>query len=179
MSEERNIAIGRTHAATKQVPQDGYTWAFIRHTAMAHKRELALAHVVAVLGAVVSVPIPLLMPVLVDEVLLDRPGPALAAIDALFPSAWQGPVLYIGVVLLVTLALRFTALGLSVWQVRQFAGVAKSIIFRIRRDLLLRLRRVSMAEFETLAAWAECLVCGKAALISSTTQLPAAVVRFG
>ena len=120
--------------------------------ALRHKREMVVAHAVAVLAAVLSVPIPLLMPVLVDEVLLDRPGRAVAAMDAVFPAIWHGPVLYIITVLLVTLVLRFSALALGVWQMRQFTRTSKDVIYRIRRDLLLRLQRVSMAEYETLGS---------------------------
>jgi ATP-binding cassette subfamily C protein len=129
-----------------------YTWEYVWRIALRHKREMALAHAVAVLAAVLSVPIPLLMPVLVDEVLLDRPGPAVAAMDVVFPVFWHGPVLYILAVLLVTLVLRFSALALGVWQMRQFTRTSKDVIYRIRRDLLLRLQRVSMAEYETLGS---------------------------
>ncbi len=43
-------------------------------------------------------------------------------------------------------------LALAVWQTRQFTAVSKDVIFRIRRDLLARLQRVSMAEYETLGS---------------------------
>jgi ABC-type multidrug transport system fused ATPase/permease subunit len=44
------------------------------------------------------------------------------------------------------------SLALSVWQTRAFTRISKDVIFRIRRDLLLRLQRVSMAEYETLGS---------------------------
>lgn len=130
----------------------GYTWGYVRGVALRHKRELLVAHLVALLATALSVPIPLLMPVLVDEVLLEQPGAAVALIDALFPAAWRGPILYILVVLLLTLTLRYAALLFGVWQVRQFTLIAKDAIFRIRRDLLARLQRVSMAEYESLGS---------------------------
>lgn len=129
-----------------------YSWARIRELVLAHRRELALANLIAVLGTLASVPIPLLMPLLVDEVLLEQPGPAVAFLNRLFPAAWHGPLLYIGAVLALTLVLRVTALGLGVWQMRQFAVMAKDITYRIRRDLLARLQRVSMAEYEILGS---------------------------
>ena len=93
-----------------------------------------------------------MIPLLVDEVLLEQPGAAVAFINGIFPETWHGPALYILAVLLATLVLRLISLVLSVWQTRQFTLIAKDIIFRIRRTLLHRLERVSMAEYETLGS---------------------------
>ena len=49
-------------------------WQWIIRIALKHKRELIIANFVALLGAIASVPIPLLMPLMVDEVLLHQPG---------------------------------------------------------------------------------------------------------
>ncbi len=116
------------------------------------RRELVLANLIAVLGTLVSVPVPLLIPLLVDEVLLDKPGPAVATINGIFPVAWHGPVLYILAMLALTLLLRLISLVLGVWQMRQFTAISKDVIFRIRRALLLRLERISMSEYETLGS---------------------------
>jgi ATP-binding cassette, subfamily C, bacterial len=129
-----------------------FTWHELTQLVLGHRRELVLANLIAVLGALVSVPVPLLIPLLVDEVLLHRPGRAVALMDRLFPSAWHGPLLYIGAILLLTLLLRLLSLVLGVWQTRQFTRISKDVIFRMRRDLLLRLERVSMAEYETLGS---------------------------
>ena len=129
-----------------------YTWADITGMVLGHRRDLVVANLVAVLGTAAAVPIPLLMPLLVDEVLLDRPGAMVAAIDAVFPVAWHGALLSISVILLATLVLRLASLALAVWQTRSFARISKDVIFRIRRDLLDRLQRVSMAEYETLGS---------------------------
>ena len=129
-----------------------YSWRELSDMVLHHRRELVLANLIAVLGAVVSVPIPLLIPLLVDEVLLQQPGAAVATINRFFPDAWQGAVLYITVILLLTLLMRLMALVLGVWQMRQFTCIAKDVIYRIRRSLLLRLQRVSMSEYETLGS---------------------------
>jgi len=146
-ARHRPIAL---HDADSSPEPTRYDWAYIRRVALQHRRELAIAHIVALLATLAAVPLPLLMPLLVDEVLLDKPGPTVAAIEALAPAGWHGPVLYILAVLLLTLLLRVTTLLLNVWQARQFTLIAKDITFRIRRDLLQRLQRVSMAEYETL-----------------------------
>lgn len=131
-----------------------YTWSSILGIVREHKKDLISAHIVAILAAVASVPIPLLMPLLVDEVLLHQPGRLLALLNARFPEAWHGPVLYIGVVLAVTLALRLTALILGVWQGRSFTLIAKDVVYRMRAQMLLRLSRIAMSEYETLGSGA-------------------------
>ena len=117
---------------------------------LSHRKALITANLIAVLGTLAAVPVPLLIPLLVDEVLLHQPGPLVAWSNRLFPESWHGPVLYIFAVLLLTLILRLLALVFNVWQVRQFTLISKDVIFRIRRDLLERLRYFSMAEYEVL-----------------------------
>jgi ATP-binding cassette subfamily C protein len=117
-----------------------------------HRRELISANLIAILGAAVSVPIPLLIPLLVDEVLLNQPGSTVATLQQLFPSEWHGAILYITAILILTVSLRLASLILGVWQTRQFTIISKDLIFRMRRDLLLRLQRFSMSEYETLGS---------------------------
>jgi len=117
-----------------------------------HRRELISANLIAVLGALAAVPVPLLIPLLVDEVLLNQPGTAVAWIQSLFPEHWHGPILYIGAILALTLILRLLTLVFNVWQTREFTLISKDVIYRIRSDLLLRLQRFSMAEYETLGS---------------------------
>jgi ATP-binding cassette subfamily C protein len=129
-----------------------YTWSELTQMVFAHRRELVAANLIAVCGAIAAVPVPLLIPLLVDEVLLHQPGRAVAVIDSLFPAAWHGPVLYILAILLLTVALRLIALLLNVWQTWQFTRIAKNVIFQIRRGLLQRLERISMSAYETLGS---------------------------
>ncbi len=131
-----------------------YTWPSILAIVREHKKGLISAHLVAILAALASVPIPLLMPLLVDEVLLHRPGTMVTWVNGLFPAAWHGPALYIGAVLAVTLLLRFTTLVLGVWQTRNFTLIAKDVVYRMREQMLLRLSRIAMSEYETLGSGA-------------------------
>ncbi len=119
---------------------------------LSHRSELVKANLIAILGALISVPIPLLIPLLVDEVLLQQPAGAVATMNRLFPDSWHGPILYISAILLLTLLMRLLATVMGVWQTRQFTIISKDVIFRIRRRLLRRLERVSMAEYETLGS---------------------------
>ena len=129
-----------------------YSWRGIADRVLAHRRELILANTVAMLGALAAIPVPLLMPMLVDEVLLDQPGAMVSLSGALFPASWQGPLLYILAVLALTLVLRLASLSMGVWQTRAFTHISKQVTFGIRRHLLERLQRASMAEYETLGS---------------------------
>ena len=129
-----------------------YNWQYILDIAKQHKRQLILANIIAVMATLASVPVPLLLPLLVDEVLLNKPGIVVNFINSITPSSWHGPVLYILFILVVTLFLRLSALVLNVFQSRQFTIIAKDVIYLIRRALLSRLKSVSMSEYETLGS---------------------------
>ncbi len=131
---------------------EGYSWRYILTEVLRHKQELFKANIIALIAVMAGVPIPLMMPLLVDEVLLEQPGPLVHFMQQLFPAGWHGPVLYILFILLTTVILRLSTMMLTVWQTRQFTLVAKDIVFRIRRTLLHRLQRISMAEYETLGS---------------------------
>lgn len=141
-------------AGNGAIPGKGYDWAYIIGIALEHKRALIAANVVAILAVIASVPIPLLFPLLVDEVLLGKPGDLVSIMNTMFPQSWHSPVLYIGFVLFFTMVLRIMSLAMSVWQVQQFTLIAKEATYRIRRALLDRLRRVSMSEYETMGSGA-------------------------
>lgn len=92
------------------------------------------------------------MPLLVDEVLLNRPGTVVETINSVFSPNWHGPMLYISTILVLTLLLRLLALVFNVYQARQFTYIAKDIVYRIRSSLIRRLQSISMAEYETLGS---------------------------
>ena len=127
-----------------------YTWAYMRDVAKEHKRTLVIAHVIAIFSALLSVPVPLLMPLMVDEVLLDKPGVIVGFMSQVFPQSWLSPILFITTVMLVSMVLRLFSLLLAVVQTRYFTSIAKDISYRIRAGLLMQLQKISMAEYETL-----------------------------
>ena len=148
MTDIQDTPILEENKAVEQV----YNWKYILNIASGHKREIVYANIIAILATLASVPLPLLMPLLVDEVLLNKPATVVATINANTPDAWHGPMLYISVILILTLCLRLTALVLNVWQSKQFTIIAKDVIFRIRHSLLSHLEKVSMSEYETLGS---------------------------
>lgn len=126
-----------------------YTWRDIFGLALKHKPRLVRANLLAIMATVMSVPVPLLLPVLVDEVLLDEPGPVLPVMDSILPGSWETPVVYIGLMVVAAFLLRVAALSFNVLQSREFSKVSKDVVFRIRSRLLGRLQRVAMSEYET------------------------------
>jgi ATP-binding cassette subfamily C protein len=136
----------------KKTSRVTYQWQTLLELAKLHKKSLIKANTIAVLAVIASVPVPLLMPLLVDEVLLNQPGFAVHGMQQIFPPDWQGPVLYIFALLLLTLLLRGASLVFNVIQTRLFTLTAKDITFQIRRDLLKRLQYISMADFETVGS---------------------------
>ncbi len=139
-------------ASDSPIRNQEYTWSELKQMVLAHRSQLLAANIIAVFGAIAAVPVPLLIPLLVDEVLLHQPAHAVTFINSLFPQSWHGPVLYVLAILLLTLTLRLIALLLSVWQTWQFTCIAKNVIFHIRRDLLRRLEQISMSAYETLGS---------------------------
>ena len=129
-----------------------YTWNYIYQNALEHKKELIHAHIIAILAAVVSVPIPLLMPLLVDEVLLNKPGISIATVNKIIPAAWQEPVTYILAVLALSVLLRIISIIFNILQARKFSCISKDIIFRIRHRLIKHLQSISMSEYESLGS---------------------------
>ncbi|MGZ5011141.1 MAG: ABC transporter ATP-binding protein [Methylobacter sp.] len=136
-------------AQPKQAPQP-YSWSSIYQIALEHKKELIISHFIAILATIASVPVPLLMPLLVDEVLLHKPGIIIQTVNQLFPVSWQLPILYISVILLVSVILRIIAIIFNIIQSRQFSCIAKDIVFRIRANLIGHLQNISMSEYESL-----------------------------
>ena len=128
------------------------TWRGIADELKTHRARLLQANLIALLAVSAAVPVPLLLPLMVDEVLLQHPGKMVAAIGAWFPAAWHGPVLFIGAALLLTLVLRLTAILLNVWQGRTFSLLAKEVVYRIRVRMLDRLSRIALSQFETVGA---------------------------
>jgi ATP-binding cassette, subfamily C, bacterial len=125
-------------------------WTYILDIVRQHRSTLVVANVIAIMSALLSVPVPMLMPMLVDEVLLDKPGQIVSTLEDVLPAAWQGPVVFIVTVMLVTMVLRLFSLMLAVLQTREFTLIAKDISYHIRKKLLAHLQTISMAEYETL-----------------------------
>lgn len=116
-----------------------------------YKKELILANIVAFLAVFISTPVPLLMPLLVDEVLLDKPSHIVNFIDKIF-EAPNEPYVYVVIVLTSVILLRFFFFLLNYYQTKLFTIISKNITFKLRKDLLQHLSRVSLKDFEFLGS---------------------------
>lgn len=114
-----------------------------------HKSKLILANLIAVLATLISVPIPLLMPLMVDEVLLDQPASGLAAMNTVLPETWQTPIGYIFFTLFLVVLMRAASQALNIVQSRQFTLVSKTITFDMRSKMIDKLGRISIRQYET------------------------------
>ncbi|PQJ66894.1 ABC transporter ATP-binding protein [Photobacterium angustum] len=123
-----------------------WSWLFIQ--AKKHRPRLITANIIAVIATLISVPIPLLMPLMVDEVLLHKPAEGIQYLNHLLPEQWQSPTGYILLVLFLVVLMRTVSQALNILQSRQFTLVSKEITFNLRQHLLDKLGRISMRQYE-------------------------------
>ncbi|HCG5578828.1 ABC transporter ATP-binding protein [Vibrio parahaemolyticus] len=114
-----------------------------------HKSKLILANLIAIVATLISVPIPLLMPLMVDEVLLDKPASGLSAMNAVLPEAWHTPTGYIFFTLFLVVLMRAASQALNIVQSRQLTLVSKTITFEMRSKMIDKLGRISIRQYET------------------------------
>ena len=114
-----------------------------------HKSKLILANIIALLATAVSVPVPLLMPLMVDEVLLDKPGKGLAIMNQVLPGPWQTATGYIFFTLFLVVLMRTIGQLLNILQNRQFTLVSKTITYQMRCKMIDKLGRISIKQYET------------------------------
>ncbi|GEM77949.1 ABC transporter ATP-binding protein [Vibrio superstes NBRC 103154] len=116
--------------------------------AMKHKKMLIYANSIAFVATLISVPIPLLLPLMVDEVLLDKPAKGLALLNSFLPQGLQTATGYIVTVLLLIIIMRIGSQALNILQTRQFTLVSKQLTCQLRQWILDKLGRVSMQQYE-------------------------------
>ena len=114
-----------------------------------HKGKLIFANVVAILATIISVPIPMLMPLMVDEVLLNKPATGIELMNSILPSSLHNPTGYIGFVFLLIVLMRTASQLLNIIQSRQFTLVSKTITYHIRARMLDKLGLISIQQYET------------------------------
>lgn len=128
------------------------TWQHILEEVRRHRGRLVKGNLIAVLAVMCAVPVPLFLPILVDEVLLHQPGSFIAITGPWFPAQWHGPVLFVLIALGLTIGLRAAGILLNVWQTRTFSLISKEVVFRIRARMLGSLSQIALSEYETLGS---------------------------
>ncbi|TKG17505.1 ABC transporter ATP-binding protein [Vibrio breoganii] len=135
-----------TEQQAGEMPKLNKQWLY--QQAMKHKKMLIYANFIAFVATLMSVPIPLLLPLMVDEVLLDKPAKGLAFLNSFLPQGLQTATGYIVTVLLLIIVMRIGSQALNILQTRQFTLVSKQLTCRLRQWILDKLGRVSMQQYE-------------------------------
>ena len=125
-----------------------YTFKHLIKEIKKYKREFITAQIIALIATVVSIPIPMLMPLLIDEVLLKRPGLWTQTISGIFGNC--SAFCYVIVTLITVLLLRSLFVGLNVAQTYFFEKITKDITYKIRIRVLNHLKHLSINEYENL-----------------------------
>jgi len=116
------------------------------------KPALIWGQLITLIAILVSVPIPLMLPVMVDEVLLDKPATFVNAINATFGKT--DAFTYIAIVTLSVVFLRFIYYFLTVVLTKIFTKISKYVTYTIRARLLEHLQVTAMNEYEVLGSGA-------------------------
>ncbi|MDD2357359.1 MAG: ABC transporter ATP-binding protein [Thiovulaceae bacterium] len=120
---------------------------------MLHKKSaLIYGQIITVIVILISVPIPLMLPIMVDEVLLHKPSYIVHTIEWLFGSG--SAFYYIGLVTLAVIFLRLIYFVLGIVITKIFTKISKYVTFMIRKRLIDHLKIASMNEYETLGSGA-------------------------
>ncbi|SFV59411.1 ABC transporter-related protein [hydrothermal vent metagenome] len=120
--------------------------------ALHKKPALIYGQIITLLAIIVSIPVPLLLPMMVDEVLLHKPHYIVPTINTLLGSG--SAFYYIAIVAFVVVFLRFLYYYFGVITTKIFTKISKYITFMVRAKLLAHLEHTSMNEFETLGSGA-------------------------
>ncbi|RXJ87029.1 ABC transporter ATP-binding protein [Arcobacter sp. CECT 8985] len=123
---------------------------YIWNLLLRKKKQLILGQIFTVIAILISVPIPLMLPALVDEVLLHKPNFFVNNINNLFGGG--SAFYYIAIVTISVIFLRFIHFLFSAITTKIFTSIAKYITFKIREKLLNHLKIVSMNEYETIGS---------------------------
>ena len=119
---------------------------------LSKKPLLIWGQIVTLLAIAVSIPIPLMLPIMVDEVLLHKPAFVVNTIDTYLGTG--DAFYYISIAAAVVIFLRIFHFLLNAVITKIFTYIAKYVTFEIRKRLLTHLQKVCMNEYETLGSGA-------------------------
>lgn len=119
---------------------------------LSKKPLLIWGQIITLLAIAISIPIPLMLPIMVDEVLLNKPDIIVNSIDSFLGSG--SAFYYIAIIVGVVMLLRLFHFLLSALITKIFTYIAKFVTFEIRKKVLKHLQNVCMNEYETLGSGA-------------------------
>ena len=147
-----NTSVSNDSAEKRGAEKKGFSFNRIIRSALHNKKQLIFANLLAIAAALLSVPIPLILPFMVDEVLLDKPAAAVSFMNGFLPVDLQTATVYIITALLFSVVLRLFSVVLNVSQMRIFTIIAKSTTLQMREKLAKYLKRISISEYETIGS---------------------------
>jgi ATP-binding cassette subfamily C protein len=125
-----------------------YTFKTLFHQIKAQKDDFWRANMYGIAATLLLLPLPMLIPLLIDEVLLEHPGKMTELISSVFGrnETW----FYIAVVLTVILFSRVTAFMLNNRKTFYATRITQKVSYVLRHRILHHLERVALSEYETL-----------------------------
>ncbi|MCF6245688.1 MAG: ABC transporter ATP-binding protein/permease, partial [Sulfurovum sp.] len=115
---------------------------------LTYKKEVLLGNSIAIIATLLVVAIPLLIPILVDELLLGKDHGFISWIsNNMFTSDTKG---YVFLVLVMILVLRVASTLFSILQTKIFVSISKNITYKMRASLIEYLKHVSLKEYEMM-----------------------------
>ena len=122
------------------------SWKYIFDQIKKYKKQLIIGNIIAVIATLISIPVPLFIPLLVDEVLLGKEGIFIKTYRAVFG---EGSIpLYVLTALIIVLVMRTIFFLLSALQTKIFTEISKNVTYKIREKILNHIKDISMSEFE-------------------------------
>lgn len=116
------------------------------------KKILIYGQILTLISILISVPIPLMLPTLVDEVLLDKPALFVNTINSTFGKG--NAFYYIVIVTISVIFLRISFYITNIISIKIFTKISKYVTFKIREKILNHLKFVTMNEYESLGTGA-------------------------
>ena len=131
---------------------DKITFRTIWNLILEKKSSLIWGQIITLVAILISIPIPLMLPILVDEVLLNKPALFVNSIDDFFGSG--SAFYYITIIAITVIFLRFIHFLISTLITKIFTYISKYVTFKIRKKLIYHLKNVCMNEYESLGSGA-------------------------
>lgn len=129
-----------------------FSWRSIFKMAIAHRKNFSFANLISIFATLIALPLPLIIPSLINEVLLKQPGFFTKALGYFVSPQWITPSLILITAFSLVLTLRVLNEVLTIMQGREFKMISKDIVYQIRVKLLEQLGRISVKEYETLGS---------------------------
>ena len=128
------------------------TFRYLFEQVQLYKKKILLANIIAIIITVISVPIPLFIPFLVDEVLLGKEGKFIETVNQFITV--NSPEYYILIVFVLIVLIHAISAGLNIIRSLYLRKTTEDIRLNMRKKLFGHLRDVSMSEYDILGSGA-------------------------